>query len=204
MVLLGQIYFHGRRDSNKVALTFDDSPSEETEKVLKVLKKYNATATFFVCGKRVIGRETIIKKIISEGHEIRNHTWSHPSLLLRPKTFCERQILRTDELLEKLSIETKLFRPPYFRLGIGAFFACKKLGKKIIGGDMIPGDWILRKKDTKIVEKVLKKVRGGSIIILHDYLEDIGEHKRISQLTEAVCNGLQKKGFEMASVSEII
>ncbi|MFH1451651.1 MAG: polysaccharide deacetylase family protein [archaeon] len=204
MGLLTRFYFHGNRNSRKVALTFDDSPSEETLKILKVLKKYNAKATFFVCGKRIKGREKIIKKIISEGHEVGNHTWDHSSLLLKSKKFCIEQISKTDELLKKFGVRSDLFRPPYFRLGLGAFFACRALDKRIVGGDMIPGDWILKKDDLKIIDKILRKARSGSIIILHDYLENIGEHKRISSLTQEVCKGLIKKNFKLVTVSELI
>ena len=66
-------YFHGKRNSDKISITFDDGPSKETEKILDILKKNKANATFFVFGERIKGREEIIKRILNERNEIGNH-----------------------------------------------------------------------------------------------------------------------------------
>ena len=76
--------------------------------------------------------------------------------------------------------------------------------KKIIGGNLILGDWKLRLNDDKIVNKISKKVRDGSIIILHDYLEDIGEYKRIASLTEKICSNLKKKKYNIVKVFDVL
>ena len=197
------LYFHGDRKVKRVALSFDDGPSKETEKILDILKKYNVKATFFICGKNIKGREKIIKRIVKEGHEIGNHTYNHPSLLVRSKKYSIDEIVKTDIELRKLKIKTTLFRAPYLQLGIGAFLACKKLNKKIIFGNLF-WDWKLDLKNDDIIHDILKKVRNGSIIILHDHLENIGRHKRIIDLTERTCEKLKERKYNLVKISDII
>ena len=78
-------YFHGNRSKKEIALTFDDGPSKETEKILGILKRHKANTTFFVWGERIKGREKTIKRIKKEGNEIGNHTFSHKRLLFKSK-----------------------------------------------------------------------------------------------------------------------
>lgn len=203
MKLFDNLYFNGKRDSKNIGLSFDDGPSEETERVLDILKKYDAKATFFVCGKNIEGRENVIKRIMKEGHEIGNHTYSHPSLLIRNKKYSMNEIVKTDIELKKIKIKTNLFRAPYFRLGIGAFLACKKLNKKVIFGNLF-WDWRLNLENDKIINRISKKSKNGSIIILHDHLENIGKHKRITDLTERTCKMLRERKFGIVKISDII
>jgi len=86
------IYFHGSRDKKEVALTFDDGPSEQTTKILDILKKNNARATFFILGKKVKGNEEILKRIVYEGSEIGNHSYNHNKLLFKDKEFIYNEI----------------------------------------------------------------------------------------------------------------
>lgn len=199
---LGRVYFHGSRKKNKLALTFDDSLSEETLKVLKILKEYKAKATFFVEGKRIKGRENILEEIIKQGHKIGNHTFNHKSLIFKNKKFIESEIKKTDEIFRKYEIETKLFRPPFYHMGLNCLLVCKKLKKKIIYSDVVSHDWELKGVDypTNIV---LSRVKNGSIINLHDYLEGIGKNKYISQILKNILEKL-KDDYEFVTINELI
>ncbi|MFA5071436.1 MAG: polysaccharide deacetylase family protein [Candidatus Pacearchaeota archaeon] len=195
-------YFKGKNAENKVALTFDDGPSEETEKVLDILKKNNAKGTFFIWGQRIKGREEIIKRAIREGNEIGNHTYSHKNLWFISKEKITQEIKDCDKELEKIGIKTNLFRPPKFRMGINLFKTLKKLNKKLILCDAISNDW--RKKGIEYaVKRVLKKTKNGSIVNFHDYIEGVGTNEELIPILERVLSKLKNK-YKFITVSELL
>jgi len=199
---LGRLYFHGSRKNKKIAITFDDSLSEETLKVLKILKKYKAEATFFVEGKRILGRENILKEIVKQGNEIGNHTFNHKRLIFKNKKYIESEIIKTDKLLKKNKIKTKLFRPPHYVIGLNCLRVCKNLKKKIIFSDVVSQDWKLKGTNYP-VNIVLSKVKNGSIINLHDYLEGLGRNKYIIKILENILEKL-KDDYKFVTVSKLI
>jgi len=197
-----KIYFKGKNTENKVALTFDDGPSEETEKVLDILKENNAKGTFFIWGQRIKGREKIIKRAIQEGNEIGNHTYSHKSLWFISKRKITEEINDCDKELEKIGVKTDLFRPPKFRMGINLFKTLKKLNKKLILCDAISNDW--RKKGIEYaVKRVLKKTKNGSIVNFHDYIEGIGTNEELIPILETILSKLKNK-YKFVTVSELL
>lgn len=176
MERIGNLYFHGSRDNREIALTFDDVPSEKTRKILDLLKKYDAQATFFVIGNKISKNKEIIKQIVRQGCEIGNHSFNHSSLVSKSKKFIEEQIRRTDEELNKIGIKTILFRPPFLRIGGNLLKIIKKLDKRIILLDVHSKDWS-GISDKVIINRVLSKTKNGSIINLHDYIERRGRTK---------------------------
>jgi peptidoglycan/xylan/chitin deacetylase (PgdA/CDA1 family) len=202
MKKIGNLYFHGSRNKKEIALTFDDGPSNETEKILDLLKEYNAKATFFIWGQRIKGREKTIEKIIREGHEIGNHSYDHKRLAFKSQSYIEQDLKKCDSELFKFKIKTNLFRPPGLSMFYNLFEVCKKLEKKIIICDVISNDW---KKPgiEKIIEKVLKKTKNGSIISFHDYLEGIGSNKEIIPALQKIIPKLKKK-YEFITVSKLL
>ena len=134
---IGNLFFHGNRSQRKVALTFDDGPSRETRELLKLLRKENVRATFFVLGKHIGNDEKIIKTIIREKHEIGNHGYSHKSLIFKSRKFISEEIKKCDDLLlKKFDIRTNLFRHPYFHFGLNAWIVTYRLKKKVIFCDV--------------------------------------------------------------------
>ncbi len=209
------VYFHGSRKEKRIAITFDDGPSRETGKVLDLLKKYNAKATFFIWGKRIKGREKIIERIKKEGHEFGNHTYSHKRMSFKSKKFIEEDIKKCDAELSKFGIKTNLFRFPGFKFGLNSLLVCWMLKKKMIFADMVSKDWLnpwLKMKNNtkepvkidKPIKKTLSKTKNGSILNFHDYLEGIGTHKEIIPILERVLPKLKEKGFEFVTVSELL
>lgn len=199
---IGNLYIYGNRNQKKIAFTFDDGPCNETNEILKILKKYNVKATFFVLGKKIKGNEDILKQIITQGCEIGNHSENHYALWWKSKRFIEKEILETDKKLEVLKIKTEIFRPPYMRFGLNLLIVCKKLNKKIIWCDVISDDWKFLKKEI-IIRKVLKKVKNGSIISFHDYVEDYGQNRSIANIIKELVPKLKSK-YELVTVSEIL
>lgn len=214
------MFSHGNRDKKEIAITLDDGPSEETEQVLEILKKYNVKATFFVVGEMITGRENVVRRAKEAGHEFENHTYSHKRLWFRSAKFIEEEVTKCDEELAKLGIETDLLRFPGLKYGPSALKVCKKLKKKIISADMNLFDWTshdwfnpwLKKlkitkgqiKLEKVVNKTISRARNGSIIAFHDYLHGIGPHPEIVLILERVILELRKRGFEFVTVSELL
>lgn len=214
------MYFHGNRNKNQIALTLDDGPSESTEEILVILKKYDIKATFFVVGKMVAGREDILERIKNARHEFGNHTYSHRRMWFKSKSFIENDIRKCDEELAKVGIKTNLLRFPGLRYGPSALSVCKKLGKKIIFADMLSFDWssydffnpwLKQRKLIKgkiKVDKVVRisttKTKNGSILVFHDYLQEIGPNNEIGEILERVLPVLKDRGFEFVTVSELL
>lgn len=209
------IHSHGSRKNKRIAITFDDGPSQETEKVLDLLKKYDAKATFFIWGERIKGREKTINRIKKEGHELGNHTFSHKRMWFKSRKFMRKDIQKCDDELNKFGIKTNLFRFPGFKFGLNSLIICWKLKKKMIFADMVSNDWLNpwlkmkynKKEPVKIdkpIQKTLSKTKNGSILNFHDYLEGIGSHEEIILIMEKVLPKLKEKGFEFVTVSKLL
>jgi peptidoglycan/xylan/chitin deacetylase (PgdA/CDA1 family) len=215
-----RIHSHGNRNKKEVAITFDDGPAEETLAVLDVLKKHDVKATFFLVGKMIAGREGTISIAQKNGHEFGNHTFSHPSLLLKSKKYIESEITACDDALSKVGIVTQFFRFPYLRYGFNALSVCKKLEKIIISADMISlrqgsydwfYPWLVKQgfaksavRIEKVIERTIQNTRNGSILVFHDYLQGIGSHPELVPILDRVLPELKKRGFRFVTVSELI
>lgn len=214
------MFFHGNRNKKEIAITFDDGPSEETEKILEILRKYNIRATFFIVGKMIKGRENIIEKIKSDGHEFGNHTFSHKRLWFKSKGFIEKDIKMCDNELYKLGITTDLFRFPGLKFGLNSLVVCEKLNKKIIMAEIISfnlfsydwfNPWLRSRKLIKNIIKIGKVVKdtifgtkNGSILSFHDYIQESGPNDGICQILEKVLPELINKNFKFVTVSELL
>jgi peptidoglycan/xylan/chitin deacetylase (PgdA/CDA1 family) len=181
---------------NKIALTFDDGPSDpETLKVLDVLNKYQVKATFFVIGKNIQGRELILRRIDQDGHSIGSHSYSHAFWIdVWGREKLQEDIKRSVSEIQKVTgKETTIFRPPYGVTNPVFAYVLKKLKLRSIG-------WNVRSYDTsttdinKILERVLPKTRNGSIILLHDRLG------LMPDLLEKLIPALKAKGFEFVTI----
>jgi peptidoglycan/xylan/chitin deacetylase (PgdA/CDA1 family) len=149
-----------------VYLTFDDGPTKHvTEKVLDLLKMYNAKATFFCLGKNVIQCPSIFSRIIDENHAIGNHSHNH---LNGWKT--NKSIYLKDVDLAKKVIDSNLFRPPYGKIKTNQI---KKLRNeyKIIMWSILSRDYDVRVSPQKCLKLCLTGIKQGSIIVFHDSIK---------------------------------
>jgi peptidoglycan/xylan/chitin deacetylase (PgdA/CDA1 family) len=151
----------------KIFLTFDDGPSPFTLQILEILKEFNVKATFFVCGKCVENYPEIAKRIVKEGHEIGNHTFSH-SFFLSLSGLLKKEIEKTEEIIYKVTnVKTKLFRPPWGILQPWLKNFLQEKGHKIVLWDVNSYDWF--QIPAKFIERrVLKRVKENSILLFHD------------------------------------
>ena len=183
-----------------IAMTFDDGPHATlTPKLLDILKARNIKATFFVIGKNAAEYPDILKRIAAEGHEIANHSWSHPDLAKLPQDIMRSEISRTqDAITNTIAKPVTLLRPPY-----GALSANQKkyvhdaYGYRIILWDVDPLDW--RRPGAAVVsERILKGAKPGSIILSHDI------HPGTIEAMPATLDALLARGFQFVTVSELI
>lgn len=163
---------HKRTKIKEVALTFDDGPTEFTPKFLDVLKEKNIKATFFCIGKQIEKYPETFQRIIAEGHTIGNHTFSHSNNtgFLSTSDMID-EIEKCDEAMMKFgNVKTNLYRPPFGVTNPNIAKAIKKTQKESIG-------WNVRSLDTviddekKILKRIKKNLKKGSIILLHDTSE---------------------------------
>lgn len=180
-------------NSNSVYLTFDDGPSPEvTPWVLDQLDEYGAKATFFCIGKNAELFPELVKEIIRRGHSIGNHTYSHSkSLLLDCETLVEDVDMAGDFL------NTNIFRPPYGRLSISQ---TKRITERfhVIMMDIVSRDYSKRCSPQHCLNNVVKYVRDGSIVGLHD---SIKAEKNLRFILPGILQTVQMKGLQCRSIN---
>jgi len=152
-----------------IALTFDDGPHPMTLKILDVLRKHNAKATFFCIGKNVEKHPEIVRQIVNEGHLIGNHSFSHsPFFDFYGKDAIVDELRKTDALIEKSTgKKPAFFRPPYGVTTPSMGRALKVTQHKAIGWNVRSLDGII-KNEKIIFNRIVKCIAPGGIVLLHD------------------------------------
>lgn len=179
-----------------VALTFDDGPSKKyTTAILDALKENQASATFFVLGSRASDYPDILQRMILEGNEIGNHTFSHKQLTTLSKENIEEEISATQESIHDVTNHYPQFiRPPYGSKN-DTVLQCAQ-GKKIVTWSLDTEDWKSRNCET-IVNRVLADIKDGDIILMHDLYASSAEAAII------LIPKLQEMGYQLVTVSEL-
>ncbi len=187
-------------DGPFIALTFDDGPQQKlTPRLLDLLAQHHIHVTFFVVGENAAEYPEILQRAVREGHEIGNHTWSHPNLAKMSDENVRSQIKRTEEAITNaVGSRPVLFRPPY-----GSVTARQKrfihdeLGYEIILWEVDPLDW--KNPGPNVVSsRILKETHPGSIVLAHDI------HTQTIQAMPETLTELEAKGFKFVTVSELL
>ncbi len=178
-----------------VALTFDDGPNPATTpKVLETLEKYNAKATFFMLGQQVEAHPDLTKDVQSRGHEIGNHSWSHPVLPSLPDARIKEEVLNTNAVIkETLGEEPTVFRPPY---GAVNDKVRAHLTHPVIMWDVDTLDWKHR-NPAQLLDFVKKYTHDRSIVLMHDI------HQSTADGLDQVMQFLQNEGYQFVTISEL-
>jgi cellulose synthase/poly-beta-1,6-N-acetylglucosamine synthase-like glycosyltransferase/peptidoglycan/xylan/chitin deacetylase (PgdA/CDA1 family) len=199
----------------KVALTFDDGPDPEwTPQILDILKEKHVRATFFVIGSNAEANPDLVQRIVAEGHEVGNHTYTHPNLADTPTTAVALELNATQRLFQALTGRSLvLFRPPY--LGdaepddtseIIPIEIAQSLGYLTVGEVVDPIDWSLPGAD-KIVERAMYQLEHprpdvrGNTILLHDAG---GDRSQTVEALPILIDKLRARGYQIVPVSELI
>lgn len=203
--LLGSFAWRGPRTRRAVALTFDDGPSESTPRLLELLERYGAKATFFMCGHHVRRLPHVARQVAREGHEIANHTDTHEALCLRPPGFILEQIARAQASIEEVTgLAPHLFRPPLGVRWFGLRDVLKRLGLTGVMWTEIARDWTL--DGAAVVHRLESRAVPGAILCFHDGRElrhnpDIGSTLEALELLLPRWAGA---GYEFLTVSELL
>jgi peptidoglycan/xylan/chitin deacetylase (PgdA/CDA1 family) len=188
-----------KTDSKEIALTFDDGPNKEhTLKVLDVLKNHNIEAAFFCVGTEIEKNPDLLKKIKDEGHLIGNHTHSHKSQLpLWTAKKIEEDIRNGGEIIEKITGEpVRFFRPPFGVTNPQIKKALKSFNYYVIGWNIRSLDTSIKDTD-KVVARIIRKLKPGSVILLHDRLPNSAE------IVEKLLDYLQKNEYSIKRVDKL-
>jgi peptidoglycan/xylan/chitin deacetylase (PgdA/CDA1 family) len=181
-----------------VALTFDDGPGEHTGRLLDLLSARDVRATFFVIGQMVAADRggLLTRRIVDEGHEIGNHSWSHPPLAALSHEAVHRELKYTDDIVEHLTgVRMRVMRPPYGATDDGVAAETRREGLAQILWNVDTLDW--RDRAAPTVAKRACEAKPGSIVLLHDI------HRSTVDAMPAVLDTLSKKGFTFVTVSEL-
>lgn len=192
-----------------VALTFDDGPSIWTSSILDLLREHVARGTFFVLGASVTGREEVLARIVAEGHEVGNHTLSHVDAAAVSDEILDEEIRRCGDVIAAVCGQRPvLARPPYGGAPERFAAAARRAG---VGPTILwsvdPADW--RATDAaEIAEHVLREIRPGAIVDLHDGIPENSSGSPSRQATvDAVARLLPElaaQGYRAITVSELL
>lgn len=181
-----------------VALTFDDGPGEYTGRLLDMLHKAGIHATFFVLGQMVAAGDggRTLRRIVAEGHEVGNHSWSHPQLTTLSEEGLRWQLRHTERLVQHLTgVHMRVMRPPYGSTDSLVTAETRREGLAQILWSVDTLDW--RDRVPSIVARRAGSAKPGSIVLMHDI------HSTTVQAVPRVIKTLKHRGFTFVTVSEL-
>ena len=151
---------------NCIALTFDDGPNQlYTPQVLDILKQYQAYGSFFIIGNRISAHPEIVRRTYREGHDVGNHTWSHPMLDKLSPEQINNEYVSTQEAMVRVGVPAStMFRPPY---GIHTAASLSTIPTPQMLWNVDPRDWDEKSVDS-LVQHVLQESHRGSVVVMHD------------------------------------
>jgi peptidoglycan-N-acetylglucosamine deacetylase len=205
---------------NKVALSFDDGPDPDwTPKILDILKKYNVKGTFFMIGEVAEENIGVMRRVYREGHEIGNHTWTHPDISEISNRQVDLELNLTERLFaSELGVQPLYFRPPYSidqepdtNDQAAPVARIQTLGYVIIGNKIDTNDWDEhpRKSPKEITDSVFQQIADmkthpwnkGSVILLHD---GGGDRSPTVAALPVLIEALRARGYQIVPVSELV
>jgi peptidoglycan/xylan/chitin deacetylase (PgdA/CDA1 family) len=197
-----KVYRSVETEKKKIALTFDDGPHPRlTPRILEILARYNVPATFFMVGQNVINYPDAALQVIQAGHEVGNHTFTHPHLARLNESAIMDEIGKCEDALEELCE----YRPHLLRTPQGAL--TPSLERCLLHDDYILVLWSLDTRDWDnkstacIVQTVLDNVKSGDIVLMHDF---IGHNSKTPEALEKIIPALLSQGYEFVTVSELL
>ena len=203
--MLGPSVYKGTGARRVIALTFDDGPSESTPELLEILDRYGVPATFFQCGANVRRLRQISREVASGGHEIGNHTDTHPKLYFRSRRFIDSELARAQETIEQTTgVRPRLFRAPYGARWFGLRQAQERLGLLGVMWTTLALDW--KWPESRVIQRLVRGSRNGAILCLHDgrRLETRPDIRSTLGAVRAVLPKLMEQGFHFEKVTDIL
>jgi len=199
----------------KIVLSFDDGPDGRwTPKILDILKEKKVPGIFFVIGDQANRAPDLLKREYNEGHEIGNHTWTHPQFDEISRTQLKWELNLTQRLIEStLGVKSLFFRPPYgidhqpeYAEEVAQLPYPQELGYIIVGQRIDPDDWRMtedkhQRPAQEIADEVLRQAKNGNIVLLHD---GGGERAQTVAALPLIIDKLRAKGYQFVSVADLL
>jgi peptidoglycan/xylan/chitin deacetylase (PgdA/CDA1 family) len=193
--------------AQQIALTYDDGPNDpHTLRLLDVLAKHNAKATFFLIGQFAGQRPDIVREVVKAGHLVGNHTFTHPLLIFASDQETRSQLEHCNRAIEDAIGQTpRLFRPPFGGRRPGTLGIARALGLEPIMWNITGYDWNVPPAK-EIVTRVSGRIRGGDVVLLHDgsHLGMGADRAQTVLATDQMIERLREGGREFVTIDEMI
>ena len=180
-----------------IALTFDDGPGPYTEKLLDILDKYDAKATFFLIGSKVSARANTLRRMQSRGHQLGNHSWSHPEL---PKLSVDQiagEIDRTNEAIRQATgVKPSILRPPYGAVNGVVLEQLRLRNMSSILWSVDTRDWADRNSQI-VCSRAVAGARPGAVILMHDI------HQTSVNAVPCILSSLKQQGYSFVTIQRL-
>lgn len=189
-----------RSDERRVAITFDDGPDPlMTPRLLELLHRYGAKATFFVVGTKAAEHPDLVRRIVAEGHTLGNHTSHHRGLdPLRSTAAIAADLAYAREQVEALTgRRMKLFRPPFGVTNPMLGRAVRGLGLMTIGWSVRSFDTVVSTPREKVLARITRRLQPGAVILLHDRLPEA------DRLLEMLLQKLENENYTAVTVDSL-
>jgi peptidoglycan-N-acetylglucosamine deacetylase len=186
---------HGPRGRKRIAIGFDDGPSDYTPSVLRVLRNFDSHATFFEIGQETSGRAATMKKILAQGNEIGNHSLHHE---LDPSS---SSIHETDHLIRRATgFRPCDFRPPDGSVNSGLISRAHAQHLVTVNWEVDPRDWS-NPGVGAITSNVINNAHNGSIVVMHD---GGGDRSQTVAALPAILSHFRHRGYKFVTVAELL
>lgn len=191
--------YNVQRDDKVCAISFDAAwGNEDTHDLVEILKNYNVKATFFVVGDWVDKYPESVKELADAGHDIMNHSNTHPHMTQITKEKMISEVTECDSKIEKITgVKPTLFRPPYGDYNDNVVTTLKEIGHYTIQWDVDSLDWKDLSAD-EIYNRVTKNVKNGSIVLFHNAA------KHTPEALPKIIEKLQSDGFKIIKINDLI
>ncbi|MTI71139.1 MAG: polysaccharide deacetylase family protein [Firmicutes bacterium] len=188
----------------EIALTFDDGPdSRYTLQLLKILKNNNVKCTFFLVAERILKNKKAFQKIIEDGHNVGVHSYNHKSAWLSLPNKTKKDFYKSIMTFNKLGEDVKYFRPPWGTFNLLTKYYANKCNLKTILWTKNAKDWRKSTSSEDIINRLLKDIKNGDIIVLHDCNGKKDTPANVLKALEVVIPKLKKEGYKFVTIDEV-
>ena len=195
-------YYVGDEQKNLIYITFDAGyENGNMEQILEALGKHHVTATFFVVGNFVENNQELVKKMAEEGHNIANHSYSHPDMSAMDRAAFEGELTKLEDAYRSITGKelTKLYRPPMGKYSDKSLSYASDMGYKTIFWSLAYVDWYQDKQPTKeeAFDKLLKRIHPGAIVLLHS------TSATNAKILDELLGKWEEMGYEFGNLADI-
>ena len=190
----------GRVNSPRaIALCFDDGPNATyTPKILKILRRFHVSATFFVIGYEAQKFPDLVKKEVAQGNVVGTHSWSHPEDFASLDTAqLEKQFSQTDAVMTQIGVDPYLFKPPGGSYNAEVVEMARRYGMRTVMWSIDTHDWMASKTAKEITKSVLSQAKPGAIVLMHD---GGGDQSATVKALPDIIRGLRKRGYDLVAI----